>query len=122
MSAYRGRGRPTRQTSFIPPDGFVTVNVDSIREPLTNYMAQQAGNVSLGMAIKDLLEMALAVFPEEAAIHIERRRAHQEAQKFVYRALAANFSQILADLERTTVLLENNEVFSPPLEGNPNGY
>jgi electron transfer flavoprotein alpha/beta subunit len=68
-------------------------------------MGQQAPNVSLAMALRDLIEMGLAMSPEEAAIHIERRRAFQSAQRFVYRTLAATFSTIQHDLENTAVLL-----------------
>lgn len=105
MSLYRGRGRPTRQSQHIPDDGFVTINVDSLREQLSGYMAQQVPGTNLGHALKDLIVLGLAISPEDAAIHLERRRAHQEAQRHVYRALAAAFAQILTDLEDTTVHL-----------------
>lgn len=108
MSYGRGRGRPTRQSQFIPDDGFVTINVDSMRETLSAYMAQQMPGTLLSHALKDLIVMGLATSPEHAAIHLERRRAHQEAQRFTYRALAAAFSQILSDLENTSITLENN--------------
>lgn len=74
-------------------------------------MAQQAPGTQIAVALRDLIVMGLAVSPEEAAIHLERRRAHQDAQRYVYRALAATFSQILTDLENTAVLL-----------GEDNGY
>lgn len=69
-------------------------------------MAQQPPGTNLSQVLKELIVMGLAINPEEAAIHLERRKAHQEAQRFTYRALAATFSQILADLESTTVTLE----------------
>lgn len=102
---YKGRGRPTRQSQYLPDDGFVTLNIDTIREPLSAYMAQQIPGTPLSVALRDLITMGLAISPEEAAIHLERRRAHSEAQRYVYRALAASFSQILSDLENTTVVL-----------------
>lgn len=105
----RGRGRPARQTNVLPDDGFVTINVDGIREKLQAYVAQLPPNIPLGHAIRELIEMSLAMNPNDAAIWAERRRAHTQAQRFVYRSVAAAFAQIQHDLENTSVLLEEME-------------
>lgn len=93
----------------IPDDGFVTINVDAMRETLSAYMAQQEPGTQLAVALRDLIVMGLAVCPEDAAIHLQMRRAHARGQRYVYRALAAAFAQILSDLENTSILLEETE-------------
>lgn len=105
MSLYRGRGRPTRQSQHIPDDGFVTINVDSMRELLASHMAQQQPGTNLSEVLKDLIAMGLAISPEDSAIHLARRREHQRIQREEYRALTAHFSQRLHDLENTLVQL-----------------
>lgn len=106
MTYYRGRGRPAKQSGYIPPDGFVTVNVDSLRDQLNQYMQQQAPNISLAMALRDLLEMALAVVPEDSAIHQGRRDAYRDASRYIYRSLSAYLPTLMHDLQNTAVLLE----------------
>lgn len=103
------RGRPGRQTTQIPEDGFVTLHIGDLRAQVQEYWAQQPPNTSLAQVLRELIQMALSLDPASEAIFIERRRAYRAFQRHMYRSIGPMLEILLHDLKNTTIVLEEDE-------------
>lgn len=105
MTALNSR----RQSKFIPEDGQVILNLGDMKDAIEQYMQYQPPGISLGIALRELLTIGLAMMPPEAAIHLSRQRAYREVRTFAFRRVSQAFEEILKEMQETTVLLGDEE-------------